>query len=112
MFKQDDVQQKIGNNNLEIIRREISRGRIKLRQIRAMARRMGGTVPGVFTEKVNDKEAPVDIFDFMLDTWYEEVLCKPEIDSVEAIKEVLSDVDVGLNSLALKMVSLQHVNGK
>ena len=111
MFKQDDVLQKIGLENLRIIRNAIRRGIIKIDQIRAMARRMGGTVLGIFTEKEN-KERPVAVFDFMLDTWYEEVLCQPGIDGVKAIKKILSDEDVGLNSLAMKMVPLQSVDGK
>ena len=111
MFKQDDVHKKLGVENLRIIRNAIRRGIIKIDQIRAMARTMGGTVLGIFTEKEN-KDAPVAVFDFMLDTWYEEVLCQPGIDGVKAIKKILSDEDVGLNSLAMKMVPLQSVDGK
>ena len=109
MFKEEDVQEKIGEENLRIIRQSIRRGKIEDYQIRAMAKRM--KVIGIFKEKQNN-ERPVDVFNFMLDAWYEEVLCKPGVDGVEELKKVLYDEDVELSSLALRMVSLQSKNGK
>ena len=109
MFKEDEVQEKIGEENLRIIRQLIRREGIEDYQIRAMAKRM--KVVGIYREKQKN-ERPVDVFNFMLDAWYEEVLCKPGVDGVEELKKVLYDEDVELSSLALRMVSLLSKNGK
>ena len=104
MYKEEDVQEKIGYENLKAIRQSIKKGEIQVAQLRSMAKKMKGTTLGVFTQKMHDRESPVDVFNFMLDTWYEEELCKPGVDGLLALKHILSDEEVGQHSLALKMV--------
>ena len=104
MYKEKDVQEKIGYENLKAIRQSIKQGKIQVPQLRSMAKKMKGTILGVFTQKMHDRESLVDVFNFMLDTWYEEELCKPEVDGLQALKEILNDREVGQYALALKMV--------
>ena len=104
MYKEEDVQEKIGYENLKAIRQSIKKGEIQVAQLRSMAKKMKGTILGVFTQKMHDRESPVDVFNFMLDTWYEEELCKPGVDGLLALKQILSDEEVGQYALALKIV--------
>ena len=111
MFREDDVQDIIGGQNLKTIRRHIRQGKIQFHQLQTIARKMKGSVLGVFTEKVK-KETLEDVFNYMLDTWYNEVLCEPGVEGLKALAEILDDEEVGLKSLALNMVPLQSEDGK
>merc|ERR1712179_154874 len=104
MYKEKDVLDAIGKN-LQVIRIAIKTGEVHDNHIRTMAKKMGGFVLGTFTEKIK-KEPLIDVFNFMLDTWYEEVLCRPGVDAVQLITDILADVEVGQYSLARKMVPL------
>ena len=88
MIKEDDVQEMIGEENLKIIRQSIREGIIQDHNIRAMAKRM--KVLGVYYREKQNKERPVDVLNFMLDAWYEEVLCKPGVDGVKELKKVFN----------------------
>jgi len=102
-YRGDEVQEVIGKENLKVIRKAIKDGKVKLETIRTIARRMGGSVPGVYDQKYRDREAPVDIFNYMMDRWYKEVLFEPGVEAVKKLVDILKDEDVGENSLALKM---------
>ena len=105
MYKEKDVQDTIGYKNLKVIRLSIKNGGLQDHHLRTIAKKMGGSVLGMFTAKIKN-EPLIDVFDFMLDTWYEEVLCKPGVDGVRLLTEILNDEEVGQHSLALKMVPL------
>ena len=68
---------------------------------------MKGNVLGVYHQKMRKEEELVDVFNFMLDTCYEEQLCQPGFDGVEALVKILKDEDVAENSLAMKMVPVR-----
>ena len=107
MFREKDVQDIIGANNLKTIRRHIRVGKIQFPQLQTIARKMDGSVLRVCTEKEKKETPLMDVFNYMLDTWYEEVLYKPDVDGFKALIEILDDEEVGLSSLALNMVPLQ-----
>merc|ERR1712179_433514 len=100
----------IGKENLKVVRKAIKDGKVKLETIRTIAKRMGGSVPGVYERKYRQDD-PKEVFNYMLDRWYEEVLCKePGIDVVKKLVEILKDEDVAENSLALKMTPLKSAS--
>jgi len=104
--KEVDIKKRIGKENLKVLRQYIKEGKVKLQTIRTIARRMEGSVPGVYELKYRSED-PVEVFNYMLDRWYEEVLCKePDMDAVKKLKEILNDEDVAEYSLALKITSL------
>ena len=105
MYKDKDVLDKIGSENLKTVRLAIINGQVQEYNIRTIAKKMGGSVLGIFTAKIKS-EPLIDVFNFMLDTWYEEVLCRPGVDGVQLITDILNDVEVAQHSLALKMVPL------
>ena len=107
MYKDKDVLDKIASENLKTLRLAIINGQVQEYNIRTIAKKMGGSVLGIFAAKIKKDEPLIDVFNFMLDTWYEEVLCRPGVDGVRLLTEILNDVEVGQHSLALKMVPLQ-----
>ena len=111
MDREDEVHKVVGEQNIKTIRKAIREGKIDDSVIRAMAKKMKGTVLGVFHEKKRKEEKSVDVFNFMLDTWYEEVLCDPGVDGVAALLDILNDEDVRQYSLAREIVPLQSPAG-
>ena len=45
----------------------------------------------------------MDVFDFMLATWYDEYLCQPDVDGIKSLVNILNDEDVAEYSPARKM---------
>ena len=53
------------------------------------------------------EEAPVDVFNFMLDTWYNQLLCEGGVDGYEKLVDILNNVDVAQKALAQKMTPVK-----
>jgi len=106
MDKEEELEEFIGKENLKILRNEIMTGKLEIEAIRSVAKRMKGSVLGTYKLK-NKTESPVNVFNFMLDTWYEEAICKKkEEDWVQKLVDILNDDEVRQYSLARRMKPL------
>jgi len=103
MDKEDELEGIIGKDNLKVLRNAIKEGKVETASIRSIAKRMKGSVLGTYKEKSKTENA-VNVFNYMLDTWYEEAICKkPEEDWVQRLVDILDDDEVGEHSLARKL---------
>ena len=93
----------IGKQNLVIVRRGIREGKIEVRDIRNIAKKMRGSPYGTFLEKDHRGEEPVDIFDFMMEKWFAERLCKEGVDGYQELVDILTDEEVALYAIAAKL---------
>merc|ERR1711892_610432 len=55
---------------------------------------------GTYSEKKRNNESPVNVFNYMMDAYYNTVLCKPEVDGYQSLVDILNHEDVDLTSLA------------
>ena len=95
----DEIQSSIGSENLKLIKRWIREGKVEVRDIRAMALQMRGSVFGTYNQYERD-ENPVDLFDFMLKTWFNEKLSVPGVNGYQEMMNILNHEDVRLFALA------------
>ena len=103
MENEEEIEEKIGKKNLEVLRKAINEAKLKIDKIRVIALKMKGTVYGTYDLQNRRGEAPVAVFNFMLETWYSEVLCEPGVDGYQKLVDILNHVDVAQKALALKM---------
>ena len=107
MEKEAEIQKIIGEQNVRVLRDAINEGRLKIEKIRVIAVKMNKKVYGTFDQKRRVKEDPVDVFNFMLETWYNEVLCEQGVDGYQKLVDILNHSDVAEKALALKMTPVK-----
>merc|ERR1712212_184470 len=107
MENETDIAKIIGRENLQKIREAIRKSKIQENQVRAIARQMGGSVLGTFNTKTKKNEELVDVFNFMLETWYEEVLCREEVDGCKLLEDILKDGNVRLYAIAKDFIPVK-----
>ena len=86
---------------LRVVRDAINEGRLKIEKIRVIAVKMNKKVYGTFDQKRRVKEDPVDVFNFMLETWYNEMLCEQGVNGYQILVDILNHSDVAEKALAL-----------
>jgi len=97
---------KIGRPNLTSLRDAIRDGQLEDDKIRDIARKMGGRMFGTYKEKKRHNESSLNVFNYMMDTYYNTVLCKSEGDGYQSLVDILRDESVDLTSLALTLKPL------
>jgi len=95
----EEVESALLKENVEILVKEASHGKIRTDQMKRMALGMGGEVHGVFVAKKGEDLSCT--LRWMLDKWYNEELYEPEVDGISKLIQILKDV--GLKPLAHKM---------
>jgi len=99
-----EIQTIIGENNLEVICNAIDYYQLTQTTIMEIARQMGGgRVYGTFNEKTAKGESTRNVFLFMLDTWYNEEIHRPEIDGFQKMVDILNHRLVAQEALARRM---------
>jgi len=107
MENETEIAKRIGKQNLQMIREAIRKSKIQENQVRAIARQMGGSVLGTFNTKTKKNEELVDVFNFMLETWYEDVLFETEVDGYELLQEILKDDNIRLKAIAKDLIPVK-----
>jgi len=102
----EEVESALLKENVDILVKEARQGRIEKHMLKDMALQMGGLVHGVFVAN-KEREDISYILRCMLDKWYNEELCGPEVNGISKLIEILKDL--GLNGMAKKMK--QHPSG-
>ena len=72
-------------------------------QLKLISLKMSGAVHGVFVEKLRANIKLSYILLHMLDKWYNEELCDPEVDGVTKLIKILNDRSIRLKAVALKL---------
>ena len=106
MEYEEAIEKIIGKQNLKEIRKAITKGRLKIDKIRVIALKMKANVYGTY-ENNRKVEEPVNVFNLMLDTWYNEVICEPGVDGYKKLIDILKDDGVAQKALALKMTPVK-----
>ena len=106
MENEEEIQKIIGEQNIRVLRDAVSEGKLKTEKIRIIAIKMNKKVYGTFDRKRRVEE-PVDVFNFMLETWFNEVLCEPGFDGYQKLVDILNHPDVAEKALALKMTPVK-----
>ena len=101
MNYEKQVHKVLGEDNMRLLKTEIREGRMTRIDLEQIARKLGGTVYGTFVEKKEKTDRSVDLFRYMLDTWYNDVLCKNTVlDGYQELIAILKHEDVNLNVIA------------
>ena len=107
MEKNEEIEEILGKQNVKVLRKAIAEARLKIAKIRMIALKMKGTVFATFEQHRKD-ESPVDVFNYMLETWYDEVLFDPGVDGYQELMNILKDDGVAQRALALKMTPVKQ----
>jgi len=100
-----EVHKVLGENNVSLIKTEIREGRITRTHLQLIAQKMGGPVYGTFVE--NRESSALVLFKYMLDTWYNDVLCKKVVDEYQELIAILKHEDVNLNVIARNLTPVK-----
>merc|ERR1719320_764081 len=98
MKYEKEVNEILGTENVKLIKNAIRNTRITIDDLQFIAGKMGGTISGTFDRYRRENKPYVHIFMFMLDTWYNDILCKGTIDGYKKMKEILEDEDIELGA--------------
>merc|ERR1711872_148359 len=98
-----EVNEVLGTENVKVIKAAIKNTKITIDDLQIIARLMGGSVSGTFDRYKRENKPFVHIFMFMLDTWYNEALCKGLIDGYKKIKEILEREDIDTGAIAKEL---------
>ena len=110
MNQEADVHFELGKKNVKLFVRNVRNGNINKSKLKQISWKMGGNVHGTFTQnEVREETAHLALL--LLDTWYNEELYKPDVDSKQRFFDILKDEDVGLTALAFKMKKAQAHDG-
>ena len=110
MNRETEVHNELGEENVKRFVRNVRNGSINKAKLEQISWKMGGNVHGTITQN----EARVDpdhLALLLLDTWYNEELYKPDIDSKRRFFDILKDENVRLGALASKMINDQYHDG-
>ena len=107
MDYEEDVHLVLGKENISFLKNAIIGVKITIDDLEAIARKMGETVYGTFDEKKRAGKPNVAIFKYMLDTWYNEELCKEGTDGFQKLVDMLEDEDVRKNAPVKKLKPLK-----
>jgi hypothetical protein len=109
MERREEVYKALHTENVKLILSEIDTGLIKENQVKQIALAMKNRVHGVFEEKRHiEKHSLHDTMLFMLDSWWESFLYRPDINGCECLVEILEEL--GLGHLAHQMkTNIQQV---
>ena len=105
MLRQAEVEEELGEENVQMFLEEIQTGKIKKVTLKDFALKCGGAVHVVFTEKENDDDYNLlSIARLMLDRWYMDELHKPG-NNKNKFEKILEKV--GLSYLSSKFQKLK-----
>ena len=104
MNHEEELKEKIGERNFDLLIEEITKGLLTPQQVKDIGLRMDKTkqVNGVYEAKKYQHELK-DVMRYVLDRWWEVELHKEEVDGFEALIKVLTHKDIGLHYLAQRM---------
>ena len=102
MERHKEVNDELGENNVNMILEEVENGIIEKMNVKQIALLMHPKVHGVYKEK-KDKHSLVDVVKEMLDCWYNYKLCDPDIDSREELIKILEFDEICLQALAQRL---------
>jgi hypothetical protein len=105
MEREDQVIESLGEQNFNLLMREVTTGRLTKPTIKKIALGMGGTVHGAFVE--SEQDSPTDVMLKILDRWNEE-----GNDSVSKLIEILNHRSIGKNALAREITLRNPVSSE
>ena len=110
MERKEEVKKKLGEHTVRILIDEIKAGKIGKHHVKKIALQMHdkGQVHGVFEHKKQSENLD-DLMRYMLDEWYNIELFKSEINGFLKLINILEDPDIGLDSLAHRIIVDQCV---
>merc|ERR1712126_258962 len=102
-----EIQTILGKENLDKVFTAIEDSKIKEAQLRTMSLKM--KAKGIFDKKIKIEESNVEVFKFMLETWYEKFLIKNGetvegeiVDGHQALVDILKHA--GAKAVACKLI--------
>ena len=110
---EEDIKEKLGAVNVEIVKREIRNGKINNDKLKELANCMHKEVYGDFIHNERQGHNLVYLFRKMLDCWYNKSLCvksKSNEDAQTEFRSLLQEVE--LNAIAQKITISQSVQSE
>ena len=94
MNYEKEIKDKIGHAVYNLLKTAIKSGFISKIQMQKVGLKMHPYVNGVFVHKNREDLDPGDLWDFMLEEWYENELYMPNANGRDRIRDILSDLQL------------------